>query len=143
METLQKLTRRQVEVLQSVGALETAERGAPLNGIAASLHVTAPSALGHVTPLEALGLVERYRGKSRLTARGRTTLVEYQRHHRVVESLFSRAGLTPAETCAAAREVDLAISHRTVEEVCRAQAHPAMCPHGAPIPPCSSERGDH
>ncbi|HTT73457.1 MAG TPA: metal-dependent transcriptional regulator [Thermoplasmata archaeon] len=141
METLQKLSRRQVEVLRAVAALETSERGAPLNGIAATLQVTAPSALGHLTPLEDLGLVERYRGKSRLTARGRGTLLEYQRHHRVVESLFSRAGLTPSETCAAAREVDLAISHRTVEEVCRAQAHPTTCPHGEPIPACASERG--
>ena len=141
METLQKLTRRQVEVLQSIGTLERPERGAPLNGIAARLQVSAPSALGHVTPLEELGLVERYRGKSRLTDRGRRTLVEYQRHHRVVESLFSQVGLSPSETCAAAREIDLAISHRTVEEVCRAQAHPATCPHGESIPACSSERG--
>jgi Mn-dependent DtxR family transcriptional regulator len=143
METLQKLTRRQLETLQSIGFLETPERGAPLKRIAASMHVSAPSALGHLTPLEGLGLVERYRGKSRLTARGRGTLVEYQRHHRVAESLFGSLGLPPSETCAAAREIDLAISHRTVEEVCRAQAHPARCPHGEPIAACSSEPGGH
>ena len=143
METLQKLTRRQLETLQSIGSLETPDRGAPLKRIAASMHVSAPSALGHLTPLEELGLVDRYRGKSRLTDRGRGTLLEYRRHHRVVESLFSSLGLPPSETCAAAREIDLAISHRTVEEVCRAQAHPAICPHGEPIPACSTERGAH
>lgn len=141
METLEKLTRRQVEALQSIGFLETPERGAPLKQIAASMHVTAPSALGYLTPLEGHGLVERYRGKSRLTSRGRGTLLEYQRHHRVVESLFASLGLPPTETCTAAREVDLAISHRTVEQVCRARAHPTTCPHGEPIPACSSERG--
>jgi Mn-dependent DtxR family transcriptional regulator len=141
MEPLQRLTRRQVETLQSIRALETPKWGAPLKRIAASMHVSAPSALGHLTPLEGLGLIERYRGKSRLTARGRGTLLEYQRHHRVVESLFSSIGLAPSETCAAAREIDLAISHRTVEEVCRARAHPATCPHGEPIPACSSEGG--
>jgi Mn-dependent DtxR family transcriptional regulator len=143
MEPLQKLTRRQLETLQTIGAKETPERGVALKVIAASLHLTAPSALAHLTPLEELGLVTRHRGKSRLTNRGRNTLLEYQRHHRVAESLFGGLGLPPSETCAAAREIDLALSHRTVEEVCRAQAHPATCPHGEPIAACSTERGGH
>jgi len=136
VEALQKLTRRQLETLQAIGAHETPEKGVALNRLADSLHLTAPSALGHLTPLETLHLVERYRGKSRLTPSGRRTLLEYQRHHRVAETIFGRLGLPPAETCAAAREIDLAISHRTVEEVCRAQRHPTECPHGAPIAPC-------
>lgn len=136
METLQRLTRRQVEALQSIRVYETPERGVALKRIASSLRLSAPSALGHLTPLEGLGLVERYRGKSRLTAKGRATLLEYQRHHRIAETLFGSLGLRPSETCAAAREIDLAISHRTVEEICRAQQHPAECPHGAPIEPC-------
>ncbi|MCI4330667.1 MAG: metal-dependent transcriptional regulator [Thermoplasmata archaeon] len=138
METLQKLTRRQVEALQVIGARETAEGGVALKMIAASLRQSPPSALGHVTPLEHLGLVSRHRGKSRLTERGRSALREYQRHHRVAETLFGSLGLAPAQTCAAAREIDLAISHRTVEEVCRVQKHPTECPHGEPIAPCHS-----
>lgn len=138
METLQKLTRRQIESLQVIRARETPDRGVPLNLIARALRLTSPSALAHLTPLEDLGLVERHRGKSRLTPKGRDTLGEYQRHHRVAETLFGSLGLPAAETCAAAREIDLAISHRTVEEVCRAQQHPAACPHGEPIAPCHS-----
>jgi Mn-dependent DtxR family transcriptional regulator len=142
METLHRLTRRQLEALQSILMNETSERGVPLKTIASSLKLTAPSALGHLTPLEELGLVARYRGKSRLTEKGRSTLLEYQRHHRVAETLFGSLGLAPEATCAAAREIDLAISHQTVEEVCRAQQHPTTCPHGAPIAPChSSNRG--
>ena len=136
MEPLQRLTRRQLDTLQAVAACESTERGAPLNRIAARLRMSAPSALGHLTPLEGLGLVSRYRGKSRLTDRGRTTVREYQRHHRVAETLFGNLGLTPAETCAAAHEIDLAISHRTVNEICRAEEHPTECPHGEPIPAC-------
>lgn len=134
MESLGKLTRRQVESLQVIRAKETSDRGVPLKIIASSLKLTPASALGHLTPLETLGLIQRYRGKSRLTARGRSTLAEYDRHHRVVETLFGNLGLPPKEICAAAREIDLAISHRTVEEVCRAQHHPSSCPHGEPIP---------
>lgn len=136
METLQKLTRRQLETLQAILAKESPARGVALKTIATSLRLSAPSALGHLTPLEGLGLVSRYRGKSRLTERGRATLREYQRHHRVAETIFGRLGLAPSETCAAAREIDLAMSHRTVEEVCRAQQHPEACPHGQPIAPC-------
>ena len=133
VETLQKLTRRQLDALRAIGSRETPERGASLKSIAATLKLSAPSALGHLTPLEQLGLVERHRGKSWLTEKGQRTLLEYRRHHRVAETLFGSLGLAPAETCAAAREIDLAISHRTVEEVCRAQQHPASCPHGEPI----------
>lgn len=133
MEVLQKLTRRQVDALRAIRSRETPERGASLKSIAASLKMSAPSALGHLTPLEELGLVERHRGKSRVTSRGQATLLEYQRHHRVAETLFGSLGLAPEQTCAAAREIDLAISHRTVEEVCKAQQHPASCPHGEPI----------
>jgi Mn-dependent DtxR family transcriptional regulator len=140
METLQKLTRRQVESLSAVATLGTSERGVALNTIARALGVSPPSVLGHLTPLEELGLVARRRGKSRLTERGRSVLLEYQRHHRVAETIFGRLGLTPEQTCAAAREIDLALSHRTVEEVCAAQKHPLECPHGAPIAPCHAPR---
>jgi DtxR family transcriptional regulator, Mn-dependent transcriptional regulator len=138
MELLQKLTRRQLDALQAVGSGETVEHGAALKRIAVAMHVSAPSALGHLTPLEQLGLVERHRGKSRLTSKGRGTLLEYRRHHRVAETLFGKLGLSPEATCAAAREVDLSISHQTVERVCAAEGHPSVCPHGEPITPCSN-----
>ena len=143
METLQRLTRRQLDALQAISSRETRERGVPLKVVAASMRLSAPSALAHLTPLESLGLVERYRGKSRLTEKGRGTLLEYRRHHRVAETLFGSLGLAPRESCAAAREIDLAISHRTVEEVCRAERHPTTCPHGEPIPPCRSATPEH
>jgi Mn-dependent DtxR family transcriptional regulator len=143
VEALQQLTRRQVEALQTIRRFEKDDRGVSLNAIAAALNVRAPSALGHLTPLEGRGLIVRHRGKSRLTNRGRGTLVEYERHHRIVEGLFSRLGLSPDDVCDAAREVDLAISHQMVERLCRAEHHPSQCPHGDPIGPCASERREN
>lgn len=137
---LQQLTRRQVDALEAIGRYETVNAGVPLKLIAARLEVRAPSALAHVTPLEELGLVARRRGKSRLTLRGRSTLVEYRRHHRIAEGLFAQLGFSADEVCRAAHEVDLAISHRTIERLCRAEQHPSVCPHGEPIPPCSTAR---
>ena len=143
VETLQRLTRRQVDALRAVGLLSEGDAGASLKSVATALRVRSPSALDFLTVLERNGLVARRRGKTRLTARGRSTLAEYQRHHRLAESLFGQLGLSPEDTCAAAREVDLAISHGTVERLCKAEGHPAVCPHGLAIPPCAEERGAH
>lgn len=139
MEPLQRLSRRQVDALQAVAARESPERGAPLGAIARALRVSAPTALGHLTLLEEMRLVVRHRGKTRLTPKGQRTVVEYQRHHRVTESAFHHLGLAPEDACAAALEVDLAISHETVERICALVGHPAECPHGEAIPPCSHD----
>jgi DtxR family transcriptional regulator, Mn-dependent transcriptional regulator len=141
MELLGRLSRRQLETLQAVASNETRERGGALGAIASSLGVSPPSALGHLTSLEGLQLVSRYRGKSRCTPKGWNTLTEYRRHHRIAESLFGNLGLSPREVCRAAQEVDLALSHVTIERLCGAEGHPAVCPHGEPIPPCSGQRG--
>lgn len=119
-----------------VGKSESAEAGAPLTDVARRLRVRPPSALEHLTTLERLGLVRRFRGKSRLTPRGAACLREYERHHRIAESLFHRLGLPLQATHAAALEVDLALSHATVERLCEAGGHPRSCPHGRPIAPC-------
>jgi len=122
-----------------IGSRQGELRGASLKEVASGLRVRPPSALAHLGPLEDLGLIARFRGKSRLTRRGFSVLEEYRRHHRVAESLFARAGLSAEATCRAAREVDLSLSHRTVERICAAEGHPSVCPHGARIPPCSKE----
>jgi Mn-dependent DtxR family transcriptional regulator len=143
METLQRLTRRQVDTLRAIGRLESTPPGVPLMVLAGALGVRPPSALAFLTALESHGLVQRHRGKTQLTGKGRTTLLEYQRHHRLAESLFGQLGLSPEATCHAAREVDLALSHRTVDELCKAEGHPSVCPHGETISPCGDEESDH
>jgi len=140
VETLQRLTRRQLEALRFIAREGGEGHGVPLNAIARRLGVRAPSALAHLGPLEELGLIARFRGKSQVTRRGLTCLEEYLRHHRVAESLFARAGLSADATHAAALEVDLALSHHTVEVICGAGGHPEVCPHGQPIAPCSASR---
>ncbi|HYA58318.1 MAG TPA: iron dependent repressor, metal binding and dimerization domain protein [Thermoplasmata archaeon] len=136
MEVLERLSRRQVEALAAVRRGESGEKGASLNFVARELGIRPPSALDRLTTLEELHLLARYRGKSRLTPRGEACLAEYQRHHRVAESLFQRLGLSAEDTHAAALEVDLALSHQTVNRLCEAEGHPKECPHGEPIAPC-------
>ena len=137
MEPLQRITRRQLDALRSIARGPARGRGVPLNSIARALGVKAPSALAHLGPLEELGLITRSRGKSLVTRQGFACLDEYVRHHRVAESLFARAGLAADATHEAALEVDLALSHRTVQVLCEAEGHPSTCPHGHPIAPCA------
>jgi DtxR family Mn-dependent transcriptional regulator len=136
MELLERLNRRQLEALTAVRKGQTEEKGASLNSIARTLRIRPPSALGRLTTLERLNLITRYRGKSRLTSRGEACLSEYRRHHRVAESLFQRVGLSLEATHNAALEIDLALSHRTIDRLCEAEGHPKECPHGEPIDPC-------
>lgn len=138
MEALQRLTRRQLEVLSIVAAEAPDGTEAPLARVATRLKVRPPSALQHLRALEAMRLIARRAGKSRPTPRGHRCLAEYRRHHRIAETLFSHLELPPEAACRAAREIDLALSHRTVERLCEAQGHPAVCPHGEPITPCRS-----
>lgn len=142
MELLQRLTRRQLEVLRIVESYPTRGKGVPLEDIASTLGIKPPSALEHLKALQYLGLVRRASGKSRLTDKGKACLNEYYRHHRIMEGIFFQMNLPADEACEAAKEVDLAISHEIIEKLCAAQGHPKLCPHGQPIAPCSEEKSD-
>jgi Mn-dependent DtxR family transcriptional regulator len=142
MEPLQRLTRKQLEVLQRVESLTVLSRGVPLKQLAKVLRIRPPTALGHLVVLQSMGLVVRECGKSRISPRGAVCLKEYVRHHRVAETLFAEAGLSAEDACEAAREVDLALSHAVVEKVCESERHPVRCPHGQVIDPCR-ESGNH
>ena len=138
METLQRLTRRQVEALRSIGATGRSARGVPLKSTAEALGIRPPTALDLLDRLEELRLIRRVRGKSQLTRQGSACLAEYLRHHRVVETMLSKAGVPAEAVCDAAHEVDLFLSHRTIQRICEGEGHPRHCPHGEPIPPCST-----
>ncbi|MEM3637434.1 MAG: metal-dependent transcriptional regulator [Conexivisphaerales archaeon] len=139
MELLQKLTRRQVEVLLTIKGLPLKKKGVQLEDIASALGVSPPTALEHVKALQYLGLVRRVAGKTRVTSRGEACINEYWRHHRVAESLFFTLHFPADRACEAAKMVDLALSHEIIDRLCSVQGHPRACPHGQPIPPCSEE----
>ena len=140
MEALARLHRRQVEALRAIATRSLLPAGVPLSVVARSLRISPPSALGHLRILESMRLVMRRGGKTRLTPRGWITLREYERHHRLAESLFASLGWKARDACRAAREIDLALTHTTVERLCDTQGHPRRCPHGRPISPCIPRR---
>ncbi len=140
MEALAHLRRRQIEALTAIANRSLLPAGVPLSLVAHSMRISPPSALGHLRILESMGLVTRRGGKTRLTPRGWFTFREYERHHRLAESLFASLGWKARDACRAAREIDLALTHTTVERLCDTQGHPRLCPHGRPISPCLPHR---
>ena len=132
METLELLTKKQLQALQTIGSIATHSKGAPLSTIADKLRISPPSALELVRALETLGLVNRKSGKTKLTSSGCRCLEEYDRHHRIAENLFAKF-LDPEESHRAASEIDFSLSHETVERLYEAEGLPETCPHGKPI----------
>lgn len=141
MEVLQRLTRKQVTVLEKISHYQGSDSGVPLKTLAESMKIRPPSALIHVRVLQNEGLVGRRAGKTWITRKGVSCISEYRRHHRIAEMMFTNLSFAPEDACRAALEIDLALTHATVEKVCGAEGHPSACPHGEPIAPCSKSSG--
>lgn len=136
MEVLHRLTRKQLTVLEKISIYRETDNGVSLKMLAASLRIQPPSALFHVRALQNEGLVGRRAGKTWITKKGVNCISEYRRHHRIAELMFTKLSFAPEDACRAALEIDLALTHATVEKVCSAEGHPSSCPHGEPIGPC-------
>ncbi|MBX9927443.1 MAG: metal-dependent transcriptional regulator, partial [Gemmatimonadaceae bacterium] len=119
-------------------AIYEAERDgpAPTNTLAARLGVAPASVSGMLTRLAAQKLVtvERYRG-ARLTAAGRKAALALIRRHRILETyLVAMLGIGWDEVHAEAERLEHAASPKLIERMAEALGHPAVDPHGAPIP---------
>lgn len=104
--------------------------------LADRLRVRPPSVTGMVQRLAELGLVEHrpYRGVS-LTGRGRRAALETLRHHRLLETfLVEVLGFSRDEVHDEAERLEHVISARFEERIAEVLGHPAVDPHGAPIP---------
>lgn len=104
--------------------------------LAATLGVTKGSVTSMVRKLREAKLVqsERY-GGIRLTARGRTLALDMIRRHRLIEVfLVETLGLDWAEVHQEAERLEHAVSARVLERLDEFLGHPAIDPHGDPIP---------
>ncbi len=122
---------------KAVYALES-RAGEPVatNDLAARLGVTAGSVSAMVRKLAELGLVEHepYRGV-RLTASGREVALEVLRHHRLIELFLAQELGMPWDRVHAEAEVlEHVISEELEQLIADRLGHPAIDPHGDPIP---------
>ena len=104
--------------------------------IAETLGLTPGTVTSMMKTLEADGLV-RYRPYAgvQLTSRGRKVALHVLRRHRLVELfLVETLGMDWSEVHEEAEELEHAISDRVLERLDAFLGHPAVDPHGDPIP---------
>lgn len=130
------LSPAQEDYLKSILRLGGDDDWVSTQALAESLQVKPPSVTEMVRRLAELGLLEHrpYRGVS-LSERGRRAAVEMVRHHRLLETfLVEVLGLAGADVHDEAERLEHVMSERLEERIAEVLGHPAVDPHGSPIP---------
>ena len=130
------LTRSVEDYLKAIYRLSPEGRPASTSDIAHLLELSAPSVSGMVKRLSELGLLEHipYRGVQ-LTDAGRRAALRMVRRHRLIEAyLVEFLGYSWDAVHAEAERLEHAVSDTLVERMAVALGHPAVDPHGDPIP---------
>ena len=141
-ESLREPLSRSVEdYLKAIHRLSAEGRPASTTQIAEALAVAPPSVTGMVKRLSEQGLLahEPYRGVT-LTPLGRREAMRVIRRHRLIESyLVAFLGYRWDDVHDEAERLEHAVSDALVDRMAAALGHPAVDPHGDPIP---DARGD-
>jgi DtxR family Mn-dependent transcriptional regulator len=130
------LTRSVEDYLKAIYRLSPEGRPASTSDIAHLLDLSAPSVSGMVKRLSELGLLEHipYKGVQ-LTDAGRRAALRMIRRHRLIEAyLVEFLGYGWDTVHAEAERLEHAVSDTLVERMAAALGHPAVDPHGDPIP---------
>ena len=130
------LTRSVEDYLKAIYRLSPEGRTASTSEIAHLLELSPPSVSGMVKRLSELGLLEHlpYKGVQ-LTAGGRRAALRMVRRHRLIEAyLVEFLGYSWDTVHEEAERLEHAVSDVLVERMAVALGHPAVDPHGDPIP---------
>ena len=130
------LTRSVEDYLKAIYRLSPEGRPASTSDIAHLLELSAPSVSGMVKRLSELGLLEHipYKGVQ-LTDAGRRAALRMLRRHRLLEAyLVQFLGYSWDTVHAEAERLEHAVSDTLVDRMAAALGHPAVDPHGDPIP---------
>jgi DtxR family transcriptional regulator, Mn-dependent transcriptional regulator len=130
------LTRSVEDYLKAIYRLSPEGRPASTSDIAHLLELSAPSVSGMVKRLSELGLLEHvpYKGVQ-LTAAGRRAALRMVRRHRLIEAyLVQFLGYSWDAVHPEAERLEHAVTDTLVERMAAALGHPAVDPHGDPIP---------
>lgn len=130
------LTRSVEDYLKAIYQLSPEGRPASTSEIANLLALSAPSVTGMVKRLSEHGLLEHvpYRGVQ-LTEDGRRAALRMVRRHRLIEAYLGEfLGYSWDTVHEEAERLEHAVSDTMVERMAAALGHPAVDPHGDPIP---------
>ncbi len=134
--TADGLTRSVEDYLKAIYRLSPEGRPASTSEIAHLLELSPPSVSGMVKRLSELGFLEHlpYKGVQ-LTAEGRRAALRMVRRHRLIEAyLVEFLGYSWDTVHEEAERLEHAVSDTLVERMAAALGHPAVDPHGDPIP---------
>ena len=132
----ESLTRSVEDYLKAIYQLSPEGRPASTSEIANLLALSPPSVTGMVKRLSEHGLLEHvpYRGVQ-LTEEGRRAALRMVRRHRLIEAyLVEFLGYSWDTVHEEAERLEHAVSDTMVERMAAALGHPAVDPHGDPIP---------
>jgi DtxR family transcriptional regulator, Mn-dependent transcriptional regulator len=130
------LTRSVEDYLKAIYRLSPQGRTASTSEIAQRLELSPASVSGMVKRLSEHGLLEHvpYKGVQ-LTADGRRAALRMLRRHRLIEAyLVASLGYTWDTVHEEAERLEHAVSDTLVERMAAVLGHPAVDPHGDPIP---------
>jgi len=130
------LTRREVEYLKAAFNILLEKGSVGSLDIANSLGVSCATASETLKKLSEKGMVMRepWRGV-RLTELGLKEVSRIIRNHRVFETYAHKLlSVSLEEACECARRVELHLSDKIVDSMCRILGHPKKCPHNKDIP---------
>lgn len=130
------LTKREAEYLKVIFNLLSERSSIGSLEIANNLGISCATASETLRKLSEKGLVVRepWRGV-RLTGLGLKEVSRIIRNHRIFETYAHNVLLLSLdEACENARNVELYLSERIVDSMCRVLGHPKKCPHNRDIP---------
>ncbi|HEX2219705.1 MAG TPA: metal-dependent transcriptional regulator [Gemmatimonadales bacterium] len=130
------LTRSVEDYLKAIYRLSPQGRAASTSEIAQRLDLSPASVSGMVKRLSEQGLLEHvpYKGVQ-LTPEGRRAALRMLRRHRLIEAyLVAFLGYTWDTVHDEAERLEHAVSETLVERMAAVLGHPAVDPHGDPIP---------
>ena len=130
------LTRSVEDYLKAIYRLSPEGRPASTSDIANLLELSPASVSGMVKRLSEQGLLEHepYKGVQ-LTDEGRRAALRMVRRHRLIEAyLVAKLGYTWDTVHDEAERLEHAVSDTLVERMAAVLGHPAVDPHGDPIP---------
>ena len=132
----ESLTQSVEDYLKAIYRLSMTGQPASTSQIASLLELSAPSVSGMVKRLAEQGLLEYvpYKGVQ-LTDEGRRAALRMVRRHRLIETyLVELLGYSWDTVHEEAERLEHAVSDTLVERMAAALGHPAVDPHGDPIP---------
>ncbi|MEM1514845.1 MAG: metal-dependent transcriptional regulator [Candidatus Bathyarchaeia archaeon] len=130
------LTRREAEYLKAIFDLLSKKGSVGSLDIANNLGISCATASETLKKLSEKGMIVRESWKgARLTDLGFKEISRIIRNHRVFETYAYRfLSVSLDEACECAHRIELYLSDKIVDSMCKILGHPSKCPHNKDIP---------